>query len=103
MNSATYQKILSALFLAFFVVALGYSVYASVFPKDEGVKKAHILCVAGAKKSTIIVQFMLQAADIRRQQAAAEHSKIVALNDIAVAQKYEQDAVRYDRLTIKDC
>ena len=94
---------LQSFLLIILITAVAFGGYRTFFP-DATLKNFQIqLCEAGIAKSAIVKDFMLQAAAARRASAAAESEPIVAKNDLNAARHYEEDARRYDDLTVKNC
>jgi len=100
-------KVLNILLLVFFVSAVGFSLYNSINPQNQDLKNFQVkLCETGISKSAIVVRFMNQAADTRRNQAVADQEAgnlVSAQANLDASRNYSDDAKQYDRLTVKDC
>ena len=96
------------------VVVVGgfaYSLYSSVFSttaeqQDETRQDLISACQRNLSRSIIFQDFAREAAAARRRSAENYHKNgntVAAANEIATAQKYEDFASHYDRLTIHNC
>lgn len=91
--------------LAFFLGAgLVYSLLNDPTSAAKKLRTANVAaCQRALSKSLVIEDFMNQAAEARRNGAAADTDPIAAANDLAAAEKYEADGVKLTKLTVTDC